>query len=100
MPFRPKRPVRPIAHCRRRCKDRSVGSLTNAVDIGLNVRFVCAIHQRKIIVDHHVNLENVNSSSNDIGGNQNLGYDGCSLDDKKIDNENNLLSLDLHGNDR
>ena len=52
-------------------------SLTDAVYIGLDIRpFVRAfdtfIHQRKIVVNHHINLENVNPSGNDIGGNQHL----------------------------
>jgi len=76
MPFRPKRPVRPNFRRRRQCKNNIV-SLTDAVDVGLNVRsfiraFDTFIHEGKIVVDHHVDLENINSSSDDIGSNQNL----------------------------
>lgn len=58
-------------------RGQNLTSLTNAMYIGLNVgpligTFDTFIHQRKIVVYHHINLKNVNSASDDIGSNQNL----------------------------
>jgi hypothetical protein len=55
----------------------NLSSLTDAVYVSLNVRpfvrpFDTLIHHRKVIINDHVNLENVNPSGDDIGGNQNL----------------------------
>ena len=50
---------------------------TDTVDISLNIRsligvFDTLVYEGKIVVDHHINLKNVDPSGDDIRGDQNL----------------------------
>lgn len=76
-PFRPNRPVRPIVilsvHTvlEDAAKPRS---LTDTVDVSLDIGTTSARSQvGHVIVNNHVHSRNIDTSSNDVGSNENLG---------------------------
>lgn len=76
---------------------------TDTVDISLYIRslisaFDTLIYQGKIVVDHHINLKDVDPSGDDIRGNQNLKIQLLLHLANTL--KKNKPSLDLHGTDR
>ena len=73
-PFRPNRPVRPDHQlCPR--QRRGAGKLTDSVDISLDIRLEISARSKigYIVIDDHVDLLDIDTSSDDIGSNEYLG---------------------------
>lgn len=73
-PFRPNRPVRPMYSISTRSGMQQPGSLTDTMDVGLDVRATTPRSQiGHVVVDNHVHSRDIDTSSNDVGGDENLG---------------------------
>ena len=72
MPFLPKRPVRPVHCSQRRARETFVYMRTDTMQVGLDVERLVVLREGHVVVDDHVDLQNVDASGDDVRRDEDL----------------------------